>query len=47
MQFDQFATEYKNILDRSVAASGERSEYFADYKAKYLNRVLSGMAPAN
>ncbi len=41
MHFDQFATDYQEILDRSVAASGETSEYFASYKARYLNRVLS------
>lgn len=40
MQFDQFAGEYQQILDRSVAVSGEDSAYFAEYKARYLRSVL-------
>jgi SAM-dependent methyltransferase len=40
MQFDQFAGDYKQILDRTVAASGEDSAYFAEYKARYLSRLL-------
>jgi len=40
MQFDQFAGNYKRVLDASVAASGEDSAYFAEYKAVYLARVL-------
>ena len=34
--FDQFAQTYRNVLDQSVAISGETSEYFADYKACYV-----------
>jgi len=41
MQFDQFADNYQQVLDRAVAASGENSAYFATYKARYLTRVLS------
>src|SRR6266853_4163775 len=41
MQFDQFAGNYEQVLDRTVAASGENSAYFAAYKARYLSRVLS------
>ncbi len=41
MQFDQFAGNYEQVLDRTVAASGENSAYFAEYKARYLSRVLS------
>src|SRR5260370_1851803 len=41
MQFDQFADNYQQVLDRTVAASGETSAYFAAYKARYLSRVLS------
>lgn len=40
MQFDQFAGGYKQVLDRNVAVSGEDSAYFAEYKARYLARVL-------
>jgi SAM-dependent methyltransferase len=42
MQFDQFAGDYKQVLDESIAASGEDSNYFAEYKAVYLARVLGG-----
>ncbi len=41
MQFDRFAGDYKQVLDRSVAVSGEESIYFAEYKARYLRRLLS------
>jgi len=41
MQFDQFADQYEQVLDRTVALSGEDSAYFAAYKARYLRRVLS------
>jgi SAM-dependent methyltransferase len=40
MNFDQFAGDYTQILDRSVAISGEDSVYFAEYKARYLWRLL-------
>lgn len=40
MQFDQYAGNYKRVLDQSIAASGEDSNYFAEYKAVYLARVL-------
>ena len=40
MEFDQFADDYKRLLDKSVAFSGEESEYFAQYKARYLARLL-------
>ena len=41
MQFDQFAGNYQEVLDQAVAASGEGSSYFAEYKANYLSRVLA------
>ena len=41
MEFDQFAEKYKQLLDQSISISGEESEYFADYKARYLTRLLS------
>lgn len=40
MQFDQFAGDYKQVLDQSIAASGEDSSYFAEYKALYLARIV-------
>ncbi len=40
MQFDQFAGDYKHVLDQSIAVSGEDSSYFAEYKARYLARIL-------
>jgi 2-polyprenyl-3-methyl-5-hydroxy-6-metoxy-1,4-benzoquinol methylase len=39
-EFDRFAGDYETILNQSVAASGEDSRYFAEYKAAYLKRVL-------
>jgi SAM-dependent methyltransferase len=45
MQFDQFAADYKQVLDRSIAVSGEDSAYFAEYKARYLARVFAGRFP--
>ena len=41
MHFDRFAGDYRQVLDRSIAMSGEDSSYFAEYKARYLRRVLS------
>lgn len=40
MQFDQFADNYEQVLDRAIAVSGEDLSYFAGYKADYLRRVL-------
>jgi len=39
-QFDQFAGDYEQTLDRSLGFAGEDSAYFSDYKARYLARVL-------
>jgi 2-polyprenyl-3-methyl-5-hydroxy-6-metoxy-1,4-benzoquinol methylase len=44
-EFDQFANEYKRILDQSTAIAGESSEYFTDYKAAFVERLL-GARPA-
>ncbi len=41
-EFDQFAAEYKRILDQSTAIAGESSEYFTDYKAAFVERLLGG-----
>ncbi len=40
-QFDSVAEGYRQLVDENVQITGENSEYFADYKAKYLARVLS------
>ncbi len=39
--FDQFAGDYKQLLDQSIAFAGEDSEYFFQYKASYLARIFS------
>jgi SAM-dependent methyltransferase len=39
-EFDRFAREYKDVLDQSTAFSGESSEYFCQYKAHYVHRLL-------
>lgn len=45
MQFDQFAGNYKHVLDQSIAVSGEDSSYFAEYKARYLARIFGADFP--
>ena len=45
MHFDRFAGDYRQVLDRSVAVSGEDSAYFAEYKACYLRRLLGADFP--
>jgi len=44
-QFDQFSEDYKEILDQHVSASGESSEYFTEYKARYVAKLVSNVAP--
>ncbi len=39
-EFDRFASNYKSVLDRSIAMGGESSEYFTDYKAIWIDRLL-------
>jgi 2-polyprenyl-3-methyl-5-hydroxy-6-metoxy-1,4-benzoquinol methylase len=41
-EFDKFADQYRTLLDKSVAASGESGEYFANYKAQYTLGILGG-----
>lgn len=38
--FDHFSSNYKELLDHSVAVSGESSEYFAEYKACYIAQMV-------
>jgi SAM-dependent methyltransferase len=40
VDFNRFADNYSKVLDQSTSLSGESSEYFVDYKANYLTRVL-------
>jgi len=35
-EFDSYSANYRDLVTRSVRASGESSEYFAAYKAKYV-----------
>jgi SAM-dependent methyltransferase len=39
-EFDRFATDYREVLDRSLAVSGEDSAYFARGRVSWLSRVL-------
>jgi SAM-dependent methyltransferase len=43
-QFDRFAGNYRQVLDRCVGPSGEGSAYFARYKARYVARTLLEVA---
>ena len=38
--FDRHANRYQAALDRSLAMSGDTSEYFVRYKAEYVDRLL-------
>jgi 2-polyprenyl-3-methyl-5-hydroxy-6-metoxy-1,4-benzoquinol methylase len=41
-EFDQFSATYAQVVDASVAITGETSEYFAAYKARFIaQRVIS------
>jgi 2-polyprenyl-3-methyl-5-hydroxy-6-metoxy-1,4-benzoquinol methylase len=39
-EFDAFASGYQDLVTESVRISGESSDYFAAYKARYLGRIL-------
>ena len=39
-EFDQYAETYGRLLDQGVALSGETSQYFADYKARYIAAAI-------
>lgn len=43
-EFDRYASEYTDLVDRSTALSGETSEYFINYKTSYLVRT-AGKGP--
>jgi 2-polyprenyl-3-methyl-5-hydroxy-6-metoxy-1,4-benzoquinol methylase len=41
-EFDQFSGTYAQLVDASIAITGETSEYFASYKAKFIaQQVIS------
>jgi SAM-dependent methyltransferase len=40
-EFDQYARDYKSLLDRSVQMSGDGAEYFCEYKARYIARYIA------
>jgi 2-polyprenyl-3-methyl-5-hydroxy-6-metoxy-1,4-benzoquinol methylase len=42
--FDPFADSYSDLVTKSVRVTGESSDYFAEYKARFLARVLAGSA---
>jgi 2-polyprenyl-3-methyl-5-hydroxy-6-metoxy-1,4-benzoquinol methylase len=35
-EFDQFSEGYRELLDRNVSITGEKSEYFASYKGRFI-----------
>ncbi|MBM4133667.1 MAG: methyltransferase [Nitrospira sp.] len=41
-EFDRFALSYKEVLDQDLTISGETSEYFAEYKARFMVREAVG-----
>lgn len=41
-EFDSVAGNYQNLVTESVRVSGESSDYFAAYKARYLRRLFAG-----
>jgi 2-polyprenyl-3-methyl-5-hydroxy-6-metoxy-1,4-benzoquinol methylase len=40
-EFDAYASEYRELVDRSVRFTGESSRYFAAYKAAYIARRVA------
>ena len=38
--FDQFARDYKTILDSTLTVGGYRHDYFCEYKAEYIVRCV-------
>jgi len=40
--FDQFADNYQRVHSENVRVTGEDSEYFARYKARYIARRMGG-----
>jgi len=40
-EFDEYATNYKQVVADSIRITGESSEYFAAYKADYIARKIA------
>jgi len=45
-EFDRFATDYRQVLDKTLAVSGENASYFASGRLAWLRRVLGAEADA-
>ncbi len=45
--FDDFSQDYKSMLDRAVKFSGDSSEYFSDYKARYVAKAMGSNFSGN
>ena len=43
-EFDGYADSYNQVLEQSVAMSGEEASYFADYKARFIVERLAHRA---
>lgn len=43
-EFDRYAAQYRDLHNASITASGEESEYFAEYKANVAARELGDIA---
>lgn len=43
-EFDQYADEYKDIVNKSVQFTGRDVDYFSEYKIKQLSRFIDSVA---
>ena len=43
--FDQFAQDYRDALNRSLRGFGVELDYFTSYKARYIERLIANAAP--
>lgn len=41
-EFDPVADSYRDLVTESIRVTGETSDYFAEYKARFLGQVLAG-----
>ena len=41
-EFDAVASNYEQLVDRSIGITGENSDYFAAYKARYVSKQVAG-----
>lgn len=41
MEFDQYSSNYNEVLNQAISLSGEDWSYFSKYKADYISRRLS------